>query len=160
VLSARPFTREDINPLIENMRYCDVREVETLGDTVRGVLEYGLQRSNPGLVISSYLTGSPLAVFGVVPGGPENYPARRIQKSAHGDIWMLATDELVEKHGREFARASRGWVDFLNTQYRCLSNIVDARNTVHIRWLEWCGFTFTENFLINSHTFRAFERVR
>jgi hypothetical protein len=37
-------------------------------------------------------------------------------------------------------------VQTLQQNYDVLFNLVDERNTLHIRWIQWCGFTF-----VNRH---------
>lgn len=55
-------------------------------------------------------------------------------------IWMVGSTLLDEKPV-EFLRASIAWVDTQKKLYHTLSNIVDGRNTKHIEWLRWLGFT-------------------
>lgn len=62
-----------------------------------------------------------------------------------GQVWMVATDQLLN-HQKEFLKHTRPFIDQLHESYPLLFNWVDARNTVHIKWLKWCGFTF-----INRH---------
>ena len=54
---------------------------------------------------------------------------------------MLGTD-LIEEMGISFLRVSRAWVDNLMERYDGVGNAVDARNEVHIKWLQWVGFEF------------------
>ena len=56
--------------------------------------------------------------------------------------WMVATPLLLA-HQFYFLRNCKHWVDKLSAGYTSLINCVDARNEVHIKWLKWCGFTFT-----------------
>jgi hypothetical protein len=42
--------------------------------------------------------------------------------------------------------------------YEVLTNVVDLRNSVHVRWLGWFGFKFLKDHVINAHTFIQFER--
>jgi hypothetical protein len=73
--------------------------------------------------------GHPLCIGGCVP-----YQGR-------GVIWLLATDAILGER-INFLRSSRWWVDKLQAEYPVLTNAVDERNTVHIEWLKWLGFTF------------------
>ena len=77
-----------------------------------------------------------------------------------GIPWMMCTDEAYRyqyslvKWGKEIV------AEMLN-QTPYLSNIVDARNEVHIKWLKWMGFTFTGNeFEINGYPFLHFVMRR
>lgn len=69
--------------------------------------------------------GRPIALFGLVPGRSYDVP------------WLLGSDRILA-HWREFARRSRTELDRLR-RGRPLSNHVDARNIVHVRWLRWLG---------------------
>ena len=60
-----------------------------------------------------------------------------------GAVWLLAAPELeVNPAAREFLRQSRFWVTLMAQQCPVMFNIIDARNTVTINWLRFCGFTF------------------
>jgi len=56
-----------------------------------------------------------------------------------GDIWMLCTSAIYEKPIM-FAREAKRYVD--GRQEPLLWNIVDKRNTAHIRLLKFLGFKF------------------
>jgi hypothetical protein len=43
---------------------------------------------------------------------------------------------------RTFLRKSKEQLQQLFSNYSVLFNVVDARNTVHIRWIKHMGFTF------------------
>lgn len=74
----------------------------------------------------------PVIIWGVAPS-PIN--------SEIGHPWMVGTDRLKD-HSVQFARNCRAWVKKLGDGYKVLHNTVDARNTLHLRWLQWCGFKF------------------
>lgn len=54
--------------------------------------------------------------------------------------WLLGSD-LIERHAFAFARRNRKMVRRWSEAFPVLSNFIDARNTVSIRWLGWLGFT-------------------
>lgn len=56
-----------------------------------------------------------------------------------GIPWLLATDGLFRRQ-RSLALQSRRWVHDVLLEYDLLTNLTDARNTTHLRWLAWCGF--------------------
>ncbi len=60
-----------------------------------------------------------------------------------GAIWMMCSDEL-SRFSVRFLRESLEMVDYLQEEYPVLWNWIDARNELHIRWLKWLGFQFTE----------------
>ena len=56
-----------------------------------------------------------------------------------GQIWMLCTP-AIHKYPIAFAKEAKGYVD--SRQEKLLWNIVDKRNTVHIKLLRFLGFKF------------------
>lgn len=77
-------------------------------------------------------------------------------------IWMIATPDL-EKHQLEFLRYSRTFINEVGEPYDLLFNWVDARNTVHIKWLQFCGFTIIrlhEVFGAEGKPFYEFLRIK
>lgn len=56
-----------------------------------------------------------------------------------GVIWMLSTP-VINRHRRLFMRCARRFVDVFHKRHTVLTNFIDARNTVHIRWLKLLGF--------------------
>ncbi len=58
-----------------------------------------------------------------------------------GHPWMLASD-LLDGMKMTFLRQCHSYVDDLGKGYLLLMNVCDKRNTVHIKWLRWLGFTF------------------
>ena len=74
----------------------------------------------------------PIGMFGVCDHSEYDYV---------GVPWMIATPELESIQYR-FIRRCREWVNKLHYGYWILTNVVDERNTTHIKWLKWCGFRF------------------
>ena len=77
------------------------------------------------------LDGVPFCMFGVAAASP---------LCRHGMPWLLGS-ELIETHARPFLRLSKKHLPEMTAQFPILSNHVDARNPVAIRWLRWLGFT-------------------
>lgn len=87
---------------------------------------YTIRYSNKG-VVDRY----PLAIFGVAddPTIPEM-----------GIVWMLATP-LIRKVWLALIKVAPQWLDKLSEDYPAgLHNIVDSRNSLHVRWLQKTGF--------------------
>jgi len=61
--------------------------------------------------------------------------------------------EDLKKISLSFIRNCKGVCDILQKDYQLLNNFVDARNTLHINWLKWMGFSF-----INKHQRYGVER--
>ena len=63
-------------------------------------------------------------------------------------IWMLCTP-AIEKYPLTFAREAKR---FINSRAEpCLWNVVDKRNTVHLKLLKFLGFTFHEELLFGPN---------
>jgi len=73
-------------------------------------------------------------------------------------IWMLCTP-AIHKYPFFFARASKKFIDSRPEPY--LWNVVDKRNTVHIKLLKFLGFTFHEELLFgpNNLPFIRFSKL-
>tara|TARA_Y100000361_G_C10926582_1_gene221664 strand:+ start:154 stop:567 length:414 start_codon:yes stop_codon:yes gene_type:complete len=76
-----------------------------------------------------------------------------------GDIWMLCTP-VIHTIPILFAREAKRFVD--GRQEPLLWNIVDKRNTVHLKLLKFLGFKFLREFNYgpNNLPFIEFCRVR
>lgn len=146
----RPATVFDALELAPTLRQEDASEIQAAtGLCAAEVLVEGVLQSKPCFTLVSPTTGRVAALLGVNPVEPEV-----------GRVWLLGSGEIVS-HSRQFLRNSRPITEELNRQYPVLFNYVDARNTVHIAWLKWCGFTFIR--LIPEHGFERrpfYEFVR
>ena len=91
-----------------------------------------------------------VGMFGVAPLGPDL-----------GAIWLLASDDLPQIRWK-FLKETRPWVQYFLTKYPRLTNMVDARNEAHIKWIKWAGFTFTDrtDVLPSGVTFLEFYKTR
>ena len=65
------------------------------------------------------------------------------QPNNSGQVWMLGCKDMLEdtRDKREFLRQSRIELKKLHKEFPVLFNYIDARNTVHLRWLRFMGFT-------------------
>jgi hypothetical protein len=72
-------------------------------------------------------------------------------------IWMLTTP-AIHKYPITFAREAKRFIDSRTEPY--LWNVVDKRNTVHIKLLKFLGFNFHEELLFgpNNLPFIRFDR--
>ena len=79
--------------------------------------------------------------------------------SEDGQIWLLSTPR-IEEHPLALARDIKRFVD--NRKEKLLWNIVDKRNTAHLKLLKFLGFKFLREFKYgpNQLTFIEFCRVR
>lgn len=143
-----PATEAHAEAIAPRMRVADAEEV--FAATGRGrlsALRFSLARSDFAYTIE--FDGQPETMFGC---GTSNIAANI------GAPWLLGSDAL-EKHYRHFLRGSRFWIEQMTSQYSVLRNIVDDRNEVSKRWLEWLGFTLSEPVPIGyeQRPFRVFE---
>lgn len=58
--------------------------------------------------------------------------------------WMLLTN-AVEDHKIEFLRWSKEIVKTLLEAYPAITNVVDSRNTLHVKYLDFLGASFWED---------------
>lgn len=130
----RPTEPLDILQLAPNLRQGDIDELTAASGVAPQVaLEAGFILSDIPLTICLKEDDSPVAMFGTV---------NLHKKSAKiGQIWLLGSDDMG-KVGMRFARECKDWIRVMQENYDLLWNVVDKRNTVHIRWLKWCGFSF------------------
>jgi hypothetical protein len=150
MLTVRPSQIEDAELLAPRLRQADLQEIEAArGEDPFTILCYGIEISNPCFtVVDSSL--QPVAIFGIVPDS---------KNSRVGLIWLLASDDLLA-YSIFFLRNSRRWIKRLLEDYDLLWNYVDARNELHIRWIEWCGFTLIrklDNYGVGQLPFYEFE---
>jgi len=152
MLHARQAELRDALLLTPRLRPEDRDEIEAAsGKSPFCALLEGIFPSVPALSIVDE-AGTVMGIYGVIP----------IEQHFVGAIWMLAATELLE-HSRQFLRESRAWIDTLQSCYPVLFNVVDARNTTHIRWLKWCGFTFIklhEDYGPQHRPFYEFIRIK
>lgn len=152
VYEIRRARTDDVVYMASRLRRADLDEIKAA--TGRGplsALEEGY-RHGPAWVGAH--GGKPFMIWGVVP--------LNLGYDCHAAPWMLATDGLLS-HAREVAKRSREEVNKLFGWAHVLTNCVDARNTVHIRWLRWCGFSFLkihERFGHEQRPFYEFIKYR
>ena len=131
-----PTTVQDIDYIAPRLRTADYQEcLAATGKEPLGVLHHGLSLGDISLTLRAP-SGERVGLCGVVPC--------RAMKEA-GVVWMVATDDIYQ-HQMTFLRNSKRALQDLSQDYLVLFNCVDARNEVHIKWLQWMGFTF-----INKH---------
>lgn len=79
-----------------------------------------------------------------------------------GIVWLCSTPYIFKKK-RLFLEQSRQGLEMLHDIYPLLGNHIDARNTAHIRWLKWLGFSFLRlipEFGVEKRPFYEFARLR
>jgi hypothetical protein len=146
----RPATPSDTQELAELMRIEDRNEVYArYGVPPIVVLETGLLQSDPALTI----VGDDDELVGMAGVCPEIADV--------GLVWMLGTDRL-KQYRMQFLRKCIPLVQEWQERYPVLYNYVDERNTLHINWLRWLGFSFIKRhpkFGVEQIPFLEFVRL-
>lgn len=150
-----PYVREyqegDAEVLAPILRQADLQELQASSPLPPyAVLRQSAEESLPACTVIG-ASGRVAALFGAVPS-----------LAPSGIIWLLGSDELTKgATRREFLRQCPTYLHVLHEQYPLLYNYIDERNTVHIRWLKWMGFTFIQRHSQHGHEQRPFlEFVR
>ena len=138
-----PITYEAALEGATNLRSDDLREV------VEG---HGL---NP-MILLPLAAEEGSAVYFTVPDGKT---AGLAGVGDDGTIWMVCTPD-IERYPITFAREAKRFVD--SREEPLLWNIVDCRNTVHLKLLKFLGFKFLRKVTHgpNNLPFIEFCRVR
>ena len=123
-------TLEDIKYLAPRLRVADKREIlASVGQAPYDVLLKSFYNSTLCFTIVNP-NNEPVGIFGVGDAG-----------NGVGGIWAMATDDL-QKIKITFLKECKEIVNLFNNKYKILWNYVDCRNSLHIKWLKWCGFIF------------------
>ena len=137
-----PITIEAAKYVASNLRPDDRREVEEGHgiDATEALLE-AVQK--PSCVYFTVPNGKTAGMAGVDPGG---------------QIWMLCTP-AIQEYPIWFARQSKRYVE--RQKDKLLWNVVDKRNTVHLKLLKFLGFKFLREveFGPNKLSFIEFVRI-
>ena len=138
-----PITLEAATEVASNLRPDDLREVEE---------GHGIDHRFIPLIMSQ----NPSYVYFTVPDGKT---AGMAGVGQEGVIWMLCTPD-IHRYPITFAREAKRYVD--SREEQLLWNIVDSRNTAHLKLLKFLGFKFLRKLKHgpNNVTFIEFCRVR
>ena len=143
-------TTTDAEYVSKRLRRADRNEITAVTQqSPLRVLVDGVLHSRPCYTIKTR-RGTPCGIFGT----------RESDHPESGVVWMLGTDDLTAE-SRTFIRHSKQWLDELHKKYRMLYNVIDARNTVHLRWLEWMDFEFVQaipKYGVERRTFILFRK--
>ena len=146
---------QDATDMAPNLRDADYEELRACvgeGMDPETVLRAGIEESDDPRTVE--LGGKPIAIFGVV-DMKEDIPKV-------GCVWMLGTNKIKDIKG-QFLRRCKEQLEHQEEPYEVLTNFVDKRNKVHIKWLRWMGFTIireVENYGAEKRTFYEFARIK
>ena len=122
----------DVVELAANMRQEDKEEVlADSGSSPQEALFYCFFNSKPCMTMVGR-KGNLMGMYGVVPCSPKV-----------GRIWMLGHKTMINdyKDVRDFLKYSPIELQKFHCNYPLLYNYVDERNTTHIKWIKWMGFS-------------------
>ena len=132
--------------LTENMRKIDIDEIEAV--TNLGTLECvvaSVHNSEKDCCFAVFADGVLVCIYGC---------------SIVGNPWLLVTNAM-DSHVLNLTRRTKRIVRMMSKRWPILSNIVDVRNKMTIRWLKTIGFTFKETIEIKpGFPVIRFEMVR
>lgn len=131
MLILRPATEADCHHLAPRLRGADREEVEAGGMEPLQALLTGLHGSTEAFV------GADEDDLPVILSGLCAIPEHPLV----GSVWALGSD-AVRAHKLSFLRHSRALCQRFHQRHPVLMNLVDERNTAHVEWLRWMGFTF------------------
>ena len=133
---ARAYRAGDEFDLAPRLRMADLQEIQAAsGSNPIYALQEGAEHSVPSCTIIGN-NGFVAGMFGVLP-----------EKDGYGRVWLLGSDELVSKPlSRQFLKECRSYLHVMERNYQLLGNLIDERNTVHVRWLKWLGFSFIKRY--------------
>ena len=151
-----PAKESDPEELGPRLRKADKDEIYALAGIEPTLgLQISMECSDRCYTVRDLDNDTPFSMFGTSP----NEGAMTTTAA----VWFLGSDDLFKKNKVSFLRNSAFWVVKLFSDYNILHNLVDARNTVHIRWLKWLGFTFiadVPDFGFEKRVFRQFYKRR
>lgn len=148
----RPSIERDAYALAPRLRQADLMEIDAAsGENPLQALIRGFEQSwQPFTML---VDDQPIGMFGAVPMDKDFLTAA---------IWLLSTDDLFNVR-YQFLRNSRLWLDVLHKPFSIVFNYVDARNTVHVKWLKWCDFKFIakhDQFGYRKQPFYEFVKIK
>lgn len=135
VKQSKPFARasklKDCAELAVTMREEDKQEIWHFArSSPLDALKNGYSLSRRCFTIE--WNGKVVAMFGVVG-----------EIGQIGVPWMLASDELP-KIRKSFLKEAKKYLEIVFKDYPVLANYAWAKNTVHLNWLKWLGFTLCD----------------
>lgn len=146
----RPPAPADADELAAGLRQQDIDELNAAGHhDHRAVIADGVARSD--WCLTALVGGRVACIFGVARMGTLLDP--------RGIPWMLGTD-LVQQHRRAFVRLAPHYIQRMLQDYPHLVNVVHARNTLAVRWLQRAGFALRPPHQHNGEPFHVFEMTR
>lgn len=130
-----PAAAQDAAALAPRLRRADRRELAALGRAPLEALTEALAISDVALTLWRAPPAGPPRIAALLGAAP--WPEAPDVASP----WMMGSDDLPAL-SKAVVRRTRVWAARLGAGRSLLVNAVDARNALHIRWLQFAGFTF------------------
>ena len=138
-----------INYLQNNLRDSDVRECMIHGATPFRALMAGIREPNAETYVV-IVNDKPAWIFGCNP----------ILDNMIGKIWLLGTYDIY-KMQRKFLRWCIPVVEYFQSKYYQLENVVPAAHNKTLQWLNYTGFTIIEQpIMVNGFAVLRFVRCK
>lgn len=133
----RPARFEDIEPIRNDLRDSDVRELrDGIGSPPFPALIQSFEKSGKCFTIT--VGDAPVAMFGVAP---------HLFIEEFGVAWYLATNRWDREGTRDMLAHSPFFIDLMSQGFGVIGNLIDSRNRRSLKWLKHLGFregmTFT-----------------
>lgn len=129
----RPVQVDDVSLLQGRLREQDHDEVwAARGRDPDTMLSESVQASV--LCWSIVVEEQVLGMFGVAPS----------KVAGEGQPWLLGADGLT-KLSRQLIREPAGYIKQMHGKFPILRNVVDARNSISLRWISRVGFTLSSS---------------
>lgn len=139
---------DDVYEIKPHLRVEDVREIEILGHTAEQALLNGFIFSNECFTVR--IDGEVAGMFGY-----SDYE----QPKNVAIIWFLGTDK-TKTTPREWLVLGRKYINMFLEKYNVIGNLIDLRQTKHIKWLEALGFKFGASYDVKGFKFREFYKTK
>lgn len=133
--SIAPACQADCLELAQHMRTADRLECEALGVSPLATLEDSLASSEFAFTVRFH--GQIAAMVGLT---PTEHHGSALGGRSSAIPWAL-TGTVVDRYPMQFWRLSKQFATLLRRLQPNLANMVDARHTSALRWLERLGFT-------------------
>ena len=136
-------TLEEANYLSTRLRQEDIDECRAHSNSKPlDALTLGIKNSHLPFAVYNN-KHNPVMIMGVVPQGKNL-----------GMIWLLSSPE-INNMPLTFLRHCKKVLECYNQTFPVLYNYIDARNTLHLKWLKWLGFQF-----IKVHQNFGYEQIK
>ena len=127
MIEFRPANKEDADFVNAHLRNADIREIEALGQGVRGVVWMCVRASD--FAWTGLIDGVPAMVLGCA----------QSPLAEEGEVWALGTNEL-DRHPREVLIYGKQKLAEMLDVFPCLGNYCGAWHTKNLKWLRKLGF--------------------